>query len=234
MQAHGNLSNPGVSNLSERPASGASLPTPRRLAAYIGLFLAVSSFSLFSRTSAGAEDVSNAIENYRAQVSSAALDDKCKILKPEEGAVLNAFREGLAAFLGQKDASFASSKKLSLDAESRSAAQVAECDKAAIKVRDVYEDTVATNLSIKPALLTIAMSAGERCKVISQEDDNTLMRAWTNLGGEVVKKYSASIRLKYLMHERAAEQPAEKVPCSDARQTIDVALTLARQVLGLR
>jgi hypothetical protein len=186
---------------------------------------------LFNCTPGSAEEVSNVIKNYRAQVRSAALDDKCTILKPDERAVLNAFREGLSAFIKQKDASFASSKKTSLDTESRSAAKTIECDKAAAEVRDVYEDTIAANLSIKPALLTIAMSAGERCKVISQEDDSTLMRAWSNLGGEVVKKYSTSIRLKYLMHVRAAEQPAEKVPCSDARRTIDVALTLARQVL---
>jgi hypothetical protein len=189
------------------------------------------SFSLVGGAPASAEELNNAIEKYRAQVNAAALDDKCKILRPDERAVLNAFREGLAAFIKQKDANFASSQKPSLDVASRAAAQSAECDMAAVEVKDVYDDTVATNLSMKPALLTMAMNVGERCKVISQKDNHTLMQAWVNLGGEVVKNYSTSVRLKYVLHERAAEQSAKTVPCSDARRTIDVALTLAREVL---
>jgi hypothetical protein len=221
-----------MSNLSEQPAFGAPfLSTSPHLAAYLCFILSVSCLSLSGCCPAGAEEANNAVENYRAQVNAAALDDKCTILKPDERAVLNAFREGLAAFIGQKDTRFKSSKKPSLDMESRLAAQVAECDKAATPVRDVYEDTVATKLSMEPALLTIAMSQGERCKVISQDDNSTLMRAWVKHMADVAKKYSASIKLKYLLHVNAAEQPAAKVTCSEARQNISAALKLAREIL---
>lgn len=180
---------------------------------------------------ARAQEVGGAIENYRTQAKAAALDDKCTILKPDERAVMNAFREGLAGFIAQRDADFASTNKLALDAAGRAAAQTAGCDGAGTEVRGVYEDTVATNLAMKPALLTVAISVGERCKAISSADNGALMQAWTNLGNDVVKNYSAVIRVKYLLHAHAAEQAAEKVPCSDARRTIDAALTLARQIL---
>ncbi len=186
--------------------------------------------SLSLEASASAEDVSGAIENYRAQASAAALDDKCAILKPDERAVLKAFRDGLVGFIGQKNARFVSVEKQAVDAASRSVAQTGECENAAASVRGVYEDTVATNLAIKPALLTVAMSVGESCKAISAADNGILMQAWTSLGNEVVKDYSAAIRIKYLLHAHAAEQAAEKVPCSDARRTVDAALSLARQV----
>jgi hypothetical protein len=156
-----------------------------------------------------------------------ALDDKCKILKPDERAVLNTFRDGLVGFIGRADPRFTAAKNPALDIASRSAAESAGCDHAGVEVRDAYEDTVATN----PALLTIAMNVGERCKAISAADNATLMQAWGNAGNNVVRNYSSSIRLKYIVHERAAEQAAEKVPCSDARRTIEVALKLARQLL---
>jgi len=176
------------------------------------------------------KDISNALENYRTQADSAALDDRCKVLTPDERSVLNVYREGLTAFIQANEAGFASSKA-SIDSESRAAAQTAHCDKASITVRSVYEETVATKLSLRPALLSMAMNLGERCNVISKEDDNTLMRAWAQMGNDVVKQYNASIRARYVVHEAAAEQQSQKLPCSDARQTIDLALKLASQVL---
>jgi hypothetical protein len=191
----------------------------------------VTLFSPFLGAAACAQDVSNAIENYRVHANAAALDDKCKILKPDERAVLNTFRDGLVGFIGRADPRFASAKKPALDIASRSVAETAGCDHAGVEVRDAYEDTVATNLATNPALLTIVMNVGERCKAISAADNATLMQAWGNAGNDVVRNYSSSIRLKYIVHERAAEQAAEKVPCSDARRTIEVALKLARQLL---
>jgi hypothetical protein len=188
-------------------------------------------FSSLLGAAARAQDVSGAIENYRAQANAAALDDKCTILKPDERAVLNTFRDGLAGFIAQRDTGFAPTKKPALDVASRSAAQTAGCADAAIEVRGVYEDAMATNLAIKPALLTIAMSVGERCKAISAAHHTTLMQAWTNFGNDVVRNYSALIRVKYLLREHAAEQTAEKIPCSDAPRSIESALTLARQIL---
>jgi hypothetical protein len=70
---------------------------------------------------------------------------------------------------------------------------------------------MATNLAIKPALLTVAMSVGERCKAISSADNGILMQAWISLGNDVVKNYNAVIRVKYLLHAHAAEQAAGKV-----------------------
>jgi hypothetical protein len=185
----------------------------------------------FLAAAACAQDVSGAIENYRVYANAAALDDKCTILKSDERAVLNVHRDGLVSLIERTDRRFAGMKKPALDSASRSTAESTGCDGAGPEVRAVYEDTVALNLALNPSLLTIAMNVGERCKAMSAAENGTLMQAWNNAGADVVKNYSTSIRLKYLVHERSAEQAAEKVPCSGARSTVAVALKLARQLL---
>ncbi|HZB92257.1 MAG TPA: hypothetical protein VE397_12490 [Stellaceae bacterium] len=120
---------------------------------------------------------------------------------------------------------------MEIDSDAAKATQTTSCDQAAGAVRGVYEDTLALRLSMQPALLTMAMHLGERCKQIAQEDDNTLMQAWLKLGNSVTQHYNASIRARYVLHVVAAEGEADKLPCSDARRTIDSALVLARQVL---
>jgi hypothetical protein len=207
------------------------LPLSRCRTTAIVIALSILLSSPLLGAAACAQDVSDAIGNYRVHAKAAALDDKCKVLKSDERAVLNTFGDGLVGLIGRTDRRFASTKKPALDIASRSAAEAAGCDGAAAEVRGVYEDVVAANLATNPALLTIAMSVGERCKAISTADNATLMRAWVNAGGDVVRNYSNSIRQKYLARQPAAEQAAEKVPCSDARSTIAVALALARQLL---
>jgi hypothetical protein len=207
------------------------LPSSRYRTTAIIIVLLVMLLSPLLGAAACAQDVSNAIENYRVYANAAALDDKCTILKPDERAVLNVHRDGLVSLIGRTDRRFAATKKSALDSTSRSAAETAGCDGAGPEVRAVYEDTVAINLALNPSLLTIAMNVGERCKAMSAAENGTLMQAWSNVGADVVKNYSTSIRLKYLVHERSAEQAAEKVPCSSARNTVEVALKLARQLL---
>ena len=163
-------------------------------------------------------------------VSAVSLDDHCTVLTPIERNVLNTYRDRLVGFIRANDAGFASAKP-SIDAQGSAAATATSCDAAVIPVRGAYEDVVATNLSLKSALLTFAMNLGERCKTISKADDSTLMQAWVQYSNDITKHYSASIRAKYVLHNVAAEQRAQSLACSDSRPTIDAALKLAAVIL---
>lgn len=181
------------------------------------------SLAIYPGTHAEAKGTGVSISSYVAIRGAQKIDDRCHLLTADERKLVDGYMTLEQRRIQLQDPNFTFNDALLTGANNMS------CDQGKAIVMDVYNDASLKTLGLRRTTLVLAMKVGERCGLLSSDEDNRLRNGVRRIEEEARSRAGQEGLGDVSALDGKIEQRSLQFSCSDARPNLDEALKAVSQ-----